>query len=99
MASDVVDWERRVVCSPGSTPGGGVSAAIHPVLQDVEFLGGKQGRRRGRKMRPCHLSLASGGIQAAGEKHLACLLSCPVVCDPCNPVDCSPPGSSVRGIL
>ena len=52
MASDTVNWKRRVVCSPGSTPGGGVSAAIRPLLQDVEFLGGKQGRRRGRKMRP-----------------------------------------------
>ena len=52
MASDAVDLERCVVCSPWSAPRCGVSAAIGPVLQDVEVPGGKQGCKRGRKMRP-----------------------------------------------
>ena len=31
--------------------------------------------------------------------HSECVLSCSVVSDSCNPMDCSPPGSSVHGIF
>ena len=30
---------------------------------------------------------------------MCCVVSCSVVSDPCNPIDCSPPGSSVHGIF
>ena len=52
MASDAVDLDGCVVCSPWSAPRRGVSAAIGLVLHDVEVPGGRQGCQRGRKMRP-----------------------------------------------
>ena len=39
----------------------------------------------------CHLSISRNG-------NTVCV-SCSVVSDSCNPMDCSPPGSSVQGIL
>ena len=32
-------------------------------------------------------------------KDMGCVLSCSVVSDSCDPMDCSPPGPSVHGIF
>ena len=47
---------------------------------------------------PYHSTGLSGG-QANWFLNLECMGSCEVVSTLCNPMDCSPPGSSVHGIL
>ena len=44
---------------------------------------------------PAHALHPHGGVVLTGNVHV-CAQSCPTLCDP---ADCSPPGSSVHGIL
>ena len=54
-------------------------------------------RRRGRE--PPFPQACGAGGQALWCLNLECMCVCEVVSTLCHPMDCSPPGSSVHGIL